>query len=107
MSLSLNSYAITDPSSQLNYCEMERDQAEKTLDICNESLQDCKNLITLTEAELDSYKKISTTQTTEVVSQKKEIDNLEKSSTTGHIIFGVLGIIVGLVIHIPLAAFVK
>lgn len=100
-------FAQTDLNKQFNYCEMERDQAEKALDLCDESLKDCRNLVTLTEEETETYKKITDTQQTEVVSQKKEIDNLEKSKVTGHILFGVLGIVVGIVLHIPLALIFK
>lgn len=88
--------------SALSYCQKERDQAEKTLDICDKSLQSCEEVNTDLQSQLTIGNNISKEQTAEIVSQKTEIDDLKKSNTTGKIIFGVIGLAFGLAFGIPL-----
>ncbi len=102
----MTSYASTD-LSKLKYCEVERDQCEDTVYQCEQALNDCQAVDVLIKEENAKQKEIIDTQTKEVASQSKEIKDLKEGSTFNKILFGILGVVVGLVLHIPLAAIVK
>lgn len=75
--------------------------------LCNVALKDCQAVEDLLKVQLQKQDDIVKTQTTEIVSQKVEIEHVKSSSVLGKVVFGVLGIVVGLVLHIPLALIVK
>lgn len=104
--LSLKSYAETD-LNKYNYCVTERDQAEKTLEICNSSLSSCQEVNELLHTQITKQNDIIYSQATEIVTVDQKNAELEKSSTTNKIVFITLGIVVGLVLHIPLALLIK
>lgn len=105
ISVSLNSYAKTDLNDKFKYCTEERDQAYKTLDICDETLTDCKVVNTLLQDQVTKQAEIIETQTVESTDQKEQITDLKKSNTTGRILFGVLGLALGLILPIPIPFF--
>lgn len=98
----MTSCARADLETKFNYCEKERDLAEKTLEICDNSLVNCKEINGLLKEQIAIQKDINVVQTKEVATQKKEIEDLKDSSTIGKVIFGTIGFVIGIFLHIPL-----
>ena len=102
LSISWQTCAATD-LNKMEYCEKERDQAEKTVEICDKTVESSKQVNTLLNKEIEKQQEIITTQTKEVVSKSEEIGSLKESNSTGKIIWGVIGFVLGvLILHVPI-----
>lgn len=106
MNLSWISYAESD-LNKLNYCIKERDQAEKTLDICDYALQSCEQVKVQMTDLMSKQEKIVETQITLIESKNKELSDLKNNTFWDKVLFGGIGLVIGIVLHIPLALFIK
>lgn len=108
VSLNSISYAQTDLNSKFLYCEKERDQAEKTLDLCTVSLKDCNVVRILLKTETITQKQIIDEQAKNIVAQLSEIRDLkEESHILEKILYVGAGIGIGILLHIPISLFIK
>ncbi len=105
--MSLSVFAQTDPNEKLTYCEAERDQAEKTVDAAKNTIRSCEALSTSLNNQVGAQKEIIAVQKDLIVRDNKQIDSLQESSLLSKILWGVAGVVVGLVLHIPLALIAK
>lgn len=107
--LSLNSitYANTDLNNKLRYCENERDAAERAVSLCDEALNVCQEETINLQDQEAKHQEIEQIQTKEIASKTSEIREAKAGSVVGKVLFGILGVVVGVVLHVPIAAFIK
>lgn len=79
------------------------EQTEKTLDSCVRTLNDSKQLNTLCKRQVAEQKTIMEEQSKQIETGQIELEHAKSSGTGKTILFTILGIVVGLVLHIPLA----
>jgi chromosome segregation ATPase len=88
--------------NKLNECVGVVNQANETIGKCQTIVNSSMQEIQLHKEEIKKCEEIVETEKKVSVDQKDQITSLEKEKTVGKTIFGVLGFIVGLLLHIPI-----